>query len=633
MPAQSKAQQKFMGMVHSYKQGDMKDAPSSVKKAASSMTDKDAKDFASTKHTGKPEKVEEHFYDAIKKMYESMMQEAENNKFRVTFEVQFNEDPIPFSTIIPALDKDDAIRQVNSMYPDKKTTVLNVFSHNPNRKDLMGVKESTASWESSLRKMAKDRTLKMLSKKDKATLTKIADMMAKANESLDEASITFRDKLDAHGDAMQGIDHYLGMLKKIPAPKKAKYVEKIAKQLQRLFTKKDESVNEAQNKIADIRKILKTKKGKRIDSIFMDVETAEKVIKHYKSLRGSAKEKFVKQKIQNIVKSVDESVDEAFKIDVDKMLQNPAIRKLLKVLGVVKLQHQQGALKIIDYFANHPSALGAFKKLSFEWVNEARTINVEPNWEGLYRFMMHLKKGDNMAFTRVTRKMGSDWKKLAAMADKNKWKTESINERKFHHKKRGDNYIGGYNDNKGNSTEMFQDKKGRFYIWIKKKGAEAYMDLPRNITDRTKADKIHNKLTRKFRYESLKEAKPLSKMNTVELIKYWEKYAQDVERMKQKKQINNTTYKVEAGKAARSLNFLYGYKKLVDKSKKMLAVGKKEHVKEVAMPFSQHLRDAQEEIEYMISEHPGAAEEGVYKSPGAAIKFLNVAQKALRKIK
>ena len=67
------------------------------------------------------------------------------------------------------------------------------------------------------------------------------------------------------------------------------------------------TINEAENKIADIRKILKTKKGKKIDSIFMDVETAEKVIKHYKSLKGSAKEKFVKQKIQNIVKSVNES--------------------------------------------------------------------------------------------------------------------------------------------------------------------------------------------------------------------------------------------------------------------------------------------------------------------------------------
>jgi len=74
-----------------------------------------------------------------------------------------------------------------------------------------------------------------------------------------------------------------------------------------------ESVNEAENKIADIRTILKTKKGKRIDSIFMDVETAEEVMKHYKSLGSGAKERLTKQKIQNIVKSVkkaNESINE-----------------------------------------------------------------------------------------------------------------------------------------------------------------------------------------------------------------------------------------------------------------------------------------------------------------------------------
>lgn len=52
----------------------------------------------------------------------------------------------------------------------------------------------------------------------------------------------------------------------------------------------------------------------------------------------------------------------------------------------------------------------------------------------------------------------------------------------------------------------------------------------------------------------------------------------------------------------------------------------------VSSPFSQHLKDAQEEVEYMISEHPGAAEEGVYDKPKQAIKFLQVAQKALGKI-
>jgi hypothetical protein len=59
MPAQSKAQQRFMGMVHAVQKGDM-DAPSKeVEKAADSMSDKDAKDFASTKHAGLPEKIKE----------------------------------------------------------------------------------------------------------------------------------------------------------------------------------------------------------------------------------------------------------------------------------------------------------------------------------------------------------------------------------------------------------------------------------------------------------------------------------------------------------------------------------------------------------------------------------------------
>jgi|TARA_R100000008_G_C3469191_1_gene108099 hypothetical protein len=57
MPAKSKAQQRFMGMVHSYKKGDMKDAPASVKKAAKGMSKKAAKDFASTKHKNKPDRV------------------------------------------------------------------------------------------------------------------------------------------------------------------------------------------------------------------------------------------------------------------------------------------------------------------------------------------------------------------------------------------------------------------------------------------------------------------------------------------------------------------------------------------------------------------------------------------------
>ena len=61
MPAVSKAQQKFMGLVHALKKGDIdsSEVSTDVEKAADSMTDKDAKDFASTKHTGLPNKVEQ----------------------------------------------------------------------------------------------------------------------------------------------------------------------------------------------------------------------------------------------------------------------------------------------------------------------------------------------------------------------------------------------------------------------------------------------------------------------------------------------------------------------------------------------------------------------------------------------
>jgi hypothetical protein len=58
MPAKSKAQQKFMGMVHAAKSGD-KPASKAVADTAKSITKKDAKDYASTKHKGLPKKVKE----------------------------------------------------------------------------------------------------------------------------------------------------------------------------------------------------------------------------------------------------------------------------------------------------------------------------------------------------------------------------------------------------------------------------------------------------------------------------------------------------------------------------------------------------------------------------------------------
>ena len=70
MPAKSKAQQRFMGMVHALQKGEIKPSKVSgkVKKAAKSMKKKDADDFASTKHKGLPNKVKkEELYRLIAK--------------------------------------------------------------------------------------------------------------------------------------------------------------------------------------------------------------------------------------------------------------------------------------------------------------------------------------------------------------------------------------------------------------------------------------------------------------------------------------------------------------------------------------------------------------------------------------
>ena len=61
---------------------------------------------------------------------------------------------------------------------------------------------------------------------------------------------------------------------------------------------------------------------------------------------------------------------------------------------------------------------------------------------------------------------------------------------------------------------------------------------------------------------------------------------------------------------------------------------KEESVNEkVASPFSEHLRKAQDEIEYMISNGPNPDGDDVYDKPAEAMKLLQIAQKSLGKIK
>jgi hypothetical protein len=83
MPAVSKAQQRFMGMVHAAQKGDMENPSPEVQKAADSISDKDAKDYASTPHKGLPDKKENMITrNRLKEIVkEVMVEEAEYQTF------------------------------------------------------------------------------------------------------------------------------------------------------------------------------------------------------------------------------------------------------------------------------------------------------------------------------------------------------------------------------------------------------------------------------------------------------------------------------------------------------------------------------------------------------------------------
>ena len=66
MPAVSKKQQRFFGMVRAAQKGDMKNPSKEVSDVAGDISMKDAKKFAKTKHKGLPE-VKESVMDLVRK--------------------------------------------------------------------------------------------------------------------------------------------------------------------------------------------------------------------------------------------------------------------------------------------------------------------------------------------------------------------------------------------------------------------------------------------------------------------------------------------------------------------------------------------------------------------------------------
>ena len=87
--------------------------------------------------------------------------------------------------------------------------------------------------------------------------------------------------------------------------------------------------------------------------------------------------------------------------------------------------HEDPTIGTANFNADDP-------KLRKESVKEARTINVEPNWEGMWRFFKRMAITNPRDWKKMERTLGSDWLKIDKMAQQKGWKSESITEGRYH---------------------------------------------------------------------------------------------------------------------------------------------------------------------------------------------------------
>ena len=119
MPAVSKQQRKFMGLVHAVQKGEVpaSKVSKSARDAAKQMKKKDVEDFASTDEKGLPKKKQN---------------EA---KWRVMYDIIKSNDTILASAVVNAKDAKEAAKVVKSMYGGGKSKIKKVVKEDRDYKD------------------------------------------------------------------------------------------------------------------------------------------------------------------------------------------------------------------------------------------------------------------------------------------------------------------------------------------------------------------------------------------------------------------------------------------------------------------------------------------------------------------
>jgi len=451
------------------------------------------------------------------------------------------------------------------------------------------VNESTKEWGKTLDKIAKDRHLKSISKKDRDTLMKIAKLMKRANESIDESGILYRAGVKKYGkDGMKKIQQAAG---------KRKSHAEIGAIKDKYEKDKKESVNEA------------------------------RLVGYDKSYLDNAKKKLkVPHEITNIEYKKTRQHDKFVKISY-KLKWKPGTRLDTEEKDVSVFYDSTERLKMIG------------KKLKLklkESVNEGRkwTMYVDDK-----KIKTHASKRAAVIAYNKFIKDTDDWKEVSIQA-------ESVNEATSSKDFFSGNKV--TNSLPRATLSLLNSKLN--------KASEAIIKITDKYKKQGDIDELVKIWMRGLHLRLKKGGIKIESVNEARRVGYDKSYLDNAKKkLKVSHEITDIEYKktrqhdkfvkisyklkwkpgTRLDTEEKDVNVFYDSPERLKMIGKTLKLKLKESVNEkVAKPFSEHLRKAQDEIEYMISNGPTPdGDDGVYDKPNQAMKLLQIAQKSLGKIK
>ena len=352
MPAKSKAQQKFMGMVHRAQKGE-KPASATVAKVAKKMKKTDAEDYASTKHKGLPKKVTvKEVSKWLKSLEEFRYRKVRGvDARRVTSFVNrgMNEEDLPMS-----LRK----KWEHRKYGREKHLANKYMTENgydPIQKEGFGGE---------------------LNEKDKQKFEK---------ERKDNAEVLGYE-LSGTPDVKEERD-YKAEYKKYGSSTKAKKYRAELNQ----YNRKKGTYGNGDGKDAS------HKGGKIVGFENQSVN------------RGRAEKSRLRK--------------EAVKVNIDKLLQNPKIKKIFSRLGL-KTTSKDDVMKVLNHLARNPAALVAIKGIFGETINESFSSSLVKKAIDIAKKMSGNMTGAAKKIEKIKKGLSDDSKVKAALRTAN----ESVNE-------------------------------------------------------------------------------------------------------------------------------------------------------------------------------------------------------------